>query len=436
VVRRHGAVDTEDNPADVSSERPVVHSPPAPRRRHTSAAAAAVTPVDRVDRVAIGVNGTTADAVPVTVIDVREREPDLVELEPAPEDLATAEPVLVPTHRAPAAGEQVERAERGGDGAPGADEVEDDEPAERVSVDGPSADLVRVYLREIGRVALLTAEQEVELARRIEAGVFAAELLASGERAEITRDLEAVRADGDRAKAHLVEANLRLVVSIAKRYAGRGLPLLDLVQEGNLGLIRAVEKFDYTKGYKFSTYASWWIRQAISRAVADQARTIRVPVHMVETVNRLLRTQRQLAQDLGREPTDEDLARHLDLPVERIQELRRLAMEPVSIHTPVGEDEGSELGDLIEDAESPEPVDVVSSGMLAGHIEAVLACLGERERQVVRLRYGLTDGNPHTLEEVGQAFGVTRERVRQIEAKSLAKLRHPQLSSQLRDFLG
>ncbi|HSF26053.1 MAG TPA: RNA polymerase sigma factor RpoD [Actinomycetes bacterium] len=414
-----------------SPDRPVVHSPPAPRRHRSAGAAPPVLVVQR--RVVTAEGGMVPQVVRTEDGRDGEQAPDLVE-EPAPEELAQveaehgAESVSVEA----GAGEAIE----GTESARAVDDAEDDEPPERVTLDGPSADLVRVYLREIGRVALLTAEQEVQLARRIEAGVFAAELLASGERAEIAGELQAVRADGERAKSHLVEANLRLVVSIAKRYAGRGLPLLDLVQEGNLGLIRAVEKFDYTKGYKFSTYASWWIRQAISRAVADQARTIRVPVHMVETVNRLLRTQRQLAQDLGREPSDEDLSNHLDLPVERIQELRRLAMEPVSIHTPVGEDEGSELGDLIEDAESPEPIDVVSAGMLAGHIEAVLACLGERERQVVRLRYGLTDGNPHTLEEVGQAFGVTRERVRQIEAKSLAKLRHPQLSSQLRDFLG
>ncbi len=309
------------------------------------------------------------------------------------------------------------------------------QPGVRRDSEGPSADLVRVYLREIGRIKLLTADQEVELARRIEAGLFAADLLTRGERPELAEELADLRRDGQRAKAHLVEANLRLVVSIAKRYAGRGLPLLDLVQEGNLGLIRAVEKFDYTRGFKFSTYASWWIRQAISRAVADQARTIRVPVHMVETVNRLMRTQRQMAQELGREPTDAELGQRLDTSVARVQELRRLAMEPVSIHAPVGQDEGSELGDLIEDVESPEPVEIVSSGMLAQHLEWVMTSLGERERAVLRMRFGLLDGNPHTLEEVGRSFGVTRERVRQIEAKSLAKLRHPRLASQLRDFL-
>ena len=303
---------------------------------------------------------------------------------------------------------------------------------------GTSTDLVRVYLREIGRVPLLTAAQEVELARRVEAGVFAAERLGldSDLPRRLTTDLLSIANDGQRAKLQIIEANLRLVVSIAKRYAGRGLPFLDLIQEGNLGLIRAVEKFDYTKGYKFSTYASWWIRQAVSRAVADQARTIRIPVHMVETVNRILRTQRMLVQTLGREPTAAEIAERVDLPAERVSEIRRLAMEPVSLHSPVGEEDGSELGDLIEDAEAVPPADMVSAGMLQTHLAEVLNSLGDREREVVRMRYGLVDGEPRTLEEVGRAFGVTRERVRQIEAKSLAKLRHPHLSDQLRDYLG
>ncbi len=303
---------------------------------------------------------------------------------------------------------------------------------------GTSTDLVRVYLREIGRVPLLTAAQEVELARRVEAGVFAAERLGldSDLPRRLTTELLSIANDGQRAKLQIIEANLRLVVSIAKRYSGRGLPFLDLIQEGNLGLIRAVEKFDYTKGYKFSTYASWWIRQAVSRAVADQARTIRIPVHMVETVNRILRTQRMLVQTLGREPTAAEIAERVDLPAERVSEIRRLAMEPVSLHSPVGEEDGSELGDLIEDAEAVPPADMVSAGMLQTHLAEVLSSLGDREREVVRMRYGLVDGEPRTLEEVGRAFGVTRERVRQIEAKSLAKLRHPHLSDQLRDYLG
>jgi RNA polymerase primary sigma factor len=303
---------------------------------------------------------------------------------------------------------------------------------------GTSTDLVRVYLREIGRVPLLTAAQEVDLARRVEAGVFAAERLDrdAGVPGRLPGELVAVARDGERAKQQIIEANLRLVVSIAKRYAGRGLPFLDLIQEGNLGLIRAVEKFDYTKGYKFSTYASWWIRQAVSRAVADQARTIRIPVHMVETVNRILRTQRMLVQTLGREPTAAEIAERVDLPAERVAEIRRLAMEPVSLHSPVGEEDGSELGDLIEDVEAVPPADLVSAGMLQSHLAEVLTHLGDREREVVRMRYGLVDGEPRTLEEVGRAFGVTRERVRQIEAKSLAKLRHPHLSDQLRDYLG
>jgi len=302
---------------------------------------------------------------------------------------------------------------------------------------GPATDLVRHYLREIGRVPLLTAVQEVELARRVEAGIFAEEKLADefSLAPALRAELELVARDGDRAKRQLIEANLRLVVSIAKRYAGRGLPFLDLVQEGNLGLIRAVEKFDYTKGYKFSTYATWWIRQAITRALADQARTVRVPVHVVEMINKIVRMQRHLLQEQGREPTPDEVAQRLDLTPDRVREVLRLAQDPVSIHTPVGESEDSELGDLIEDVDAVSPIEAASFSLLRQHLDAVLETLGEREKRVVQLRYGLTDGETHTLEEVGQVFGVTRERVRQIEAKTLAKLRHRSYIDQLRDYL-
>jgi len=315
---------------------------------------------------------------------------------------------------------------------------ETDEPEQQVMVAGATADPVKDYLKQIGKVPLLNAEQEVELAKRIEAGLFAEEQ--SGDEAnklkeKVRDEYEWISEDGRRAKNHLLEANLRLVVSLAKRYTGRGMLFLDLIQEGNLGLIRAVEKFDYTKGYKFSTYATWWIRQAITRAMADQARTIRIPVHMVEVINKLARVQRQMLQDLGREPTPEELAKELDMTPEKVVEVQKYGREPISLHTPLGEDGDSEFGDLIEDSEAIVPAEAVSFTLLQEQLHAVLDTLSEREAGVVSMRFGLTDGQPKTLDEIGKVYGVTRERIRQIESKTMSKLRHPSRSQVLRDYL-
>ena len=309
---------------------------------------------------------------------------------------------------------------------------------EELAMKTPTSDPVRMYLKEIGKVPLLTAEEEVDLAKRIEAGLFASEKIQSPSKKiadKLRRELEAIERDGQIAKRKLVEANLRLVVSIAKRYVGRGMLFLDLIQEGNLGLIRAVEKFDYTKGYKFSTYATWWIRQAITRAIADQARTIRIPVHMVETINKLIRIQRQLLQDLGREPTPEEIAHEMDLTPDKVREILKVSQEPVSLETPIGEEEDSHLGDFIEDSDAVVPIDAASFILLQEQLDSVLHTLSEREKKVIQLRFGLTDGHPRTLEEVGREFGVTRERIRQIESKTLSKLRHPSRSQKLRDYL-
>jgi RNA polymerase primary sigma factor len=302
---------------------------------------------------------------------------------------------------------------------------------------GPAADLVRVYLNGIGKTALLTAAEEVELAKRIEAGVFAQHMAETNPRLSAQRKLElkALVRDGHVAKNHLLEANLRLVVSLAKRYTGRGMLFLDLIQEGNLGLMHAVEKFDWRKGFKFSTYATWWIRQAITRAMADQARTIRIPVHMVEVINKLARVQRQMLQDLGREPTPEELALELDMTPEKVVEVQKYGREPISLHTPLGEDGDSEFGDLIEDSEAVVPADAVSFTLLQEQLHSVLDTLSEREAGVVAMRFGLTDGQPKTLDEIGKVYGVTRERIRQIESKTMSKLRHPSRSQVLRDYL-
>jgi RNA polymerase primary sigma factor len=336
---------------------------------------------------------------------------------------------------------------------PGADEVEevvvpgggfvlshteeDDIPTQSTTITGATADPVKDYLKQIGKVALLNAELEVELAKRIEAGLFAEEKLAGKRKLarEMERDLKWVVKDGQKAKSHLLEANLRLVVSLAKRYTGRGMQFLDLIQEGNLGLIRAVEKFDYTKGYKFSTYATWWIRQAITRAMADQARTIRIPVHMVEVINKLARVQRQLLQDLGREPTPEELARELDMTPEKVVEVQKYGREPISLSTPLGEDGDSEFGDLIEDTEAVVPADAVGFTMLQRELERILQSLHPREAGVIKSRFGLGDGVQKTLDQIGEEFGVTRERIRQIESKTMSKLRHPSRSQMLRDYL-
>ena len=323
-----------------------------------------------------------------------------------------------------------------------APDVEEDRVRARREVDqalkAPTNDPVRMYLKEIGRVPLLTAQEEVDLAKRIEVGLVATDHLAKGKDQHSEkewRDFRWQERDGMMAKRHLVEANLRLVVSIAKRYVGRGMAFLDLIQEGNLGLIRAVEKFDHTKGFKFSTYATWWIRQAITRAIADQARTIRIPVHMVETINKLARIQRQLLQDLGREPTADEIAQQMELPSEKVREIQKISQEPVSLETPIGEEEDSHLGDFIEDSEAIVPLERASFRLLQEQLESVLHTLSEREKEVIEMRFGLKDGQPRTLEEVGKKFGVTRERIRQIESKTLSKLRHPSRSQKLRDYL-
>ncbi|MEV5331506.1 RNA polymerase sigma factor [Streptomyces werraensis] len=349
-------------------------------------------------------------------------------------DLLVAMPARSPVGQRPGTGpeEPVEA------GPP--DVVEPAEPVDprvRPETGGPSSDLFRQYLREIGRIPLLTAAEEVELARRVEAGLFAEEKLrlTPDLDSRLAHDLDRLVVMGRMAKRRLIEANLRLVVSVAKRYVGRGLTMLDLVQEGNLGLIRAVEKFDYARGFKFSTYATWWIRQAMSRALADQARTIRVPVHVVELINRVVRVQRRMLQERGHEPTPQEVAAHLDLPPERVGEVLRLAQEPVSLHAPVGEEDDVALGDLIEDGDAASPVESAAFLLLRQHLEAVLSTLGERERKVVQLRYGLVDGRPRTLEEIGRIFGVTRERIRQIESKTLSKLRDHAYADQLRGYL-
>ncbi|GAA3534621.1 hypothetical protein GCM10022234_34320 [Aeromicrobium panaciterrae] len=401
---------------------PAKKAAPAAKAPAKKAAAAAKTDSTDESHIPAGVDLTNALEVPAVQVDADGNKilPDIPD-EEFEKDLAT-DPTL-------------KEDEKSSYTISAADES--DEPVQQVMVAGATADPVKDYLKQIGKVSLLTAGQEVELAKRIEAGLFAEEKLAKGGRisAKMLEELEWITVDGRRAKNHLLEANLRLVVSLAKRYTGRGMLFLDLIQEGNLGLIRAVEKFDYTKGFKFSTYATWWIRQAITRAMADQARTIRIPVHMVEVINKLARVQRQMLQDLGREPTPEELAIELDMTPEKVVEVQKYGREPISLHTPLGEDGDSEFGDLIEDSEAIVPADAVSFTLLQEQLHAVLDTLSERESGVVSMRFGLTDGQPKTLDEIGKVYGVTRERIRQIESKTMSKLRHPSRSQVLRDYL-
>jgi RNA polymerase primary sigma factor len=384
---------------------------------------------DDAEDVIIGLEIDEPDAVDSAAADDAGPGPGAAGGDAEPDEAAAAEGLVRPAKPA---------REEGEDEAFVYGDDDEDLPAAQVAVAGATSDPVKDYLKQIGKVPLLNAEQEVELAKRIEAGLFAEEKLAEGRaslRPEARGDLEWIADDGRRAKDHLLEANLRLVVSLAKRYTGRGMLFLDLIQEGNLGLIRAVEKFDYTKGYKFSTYATWWIRQAITRAMADQARTIRIPVHMVEVINKLARVQRQMLQDLGREPTPEELAAELDMTPEKVIEVQKYGREPISLHTPLGEDGDSEFGDLIEDSEAIQPGEAVSFTLLQEQLHSVLDTLSEREAGVVSMRFGLTDGQPKTLDEIGKVYGVTRERIRQIESKTMSKLRHPSRSQVLRDYL-
>jgi len=442
----------DDQTADPKSTRPrkaAAGDKGARAPRKAAPKAAAKTGAKKDDAPAAGGQPAAEGAEPDAAADAEPDElesPDLEDLEDVESEIAAAAVDEVEEE------EPAEKDVKDGGGSSsgsgsGSDFVWDEEESEalrQARKDAEltaSADSVRAYLKQIGKVALLNAEEEVELAKRIEAGLYAAERVRSAEEEterltpQLRRDLRWIVRDGERAKNHLLEANLRLVVSLAKRYTGRGMAFLDLIQEGNLGLIRAVEKFDYTKGYKFSTYATWWIRQAITRAMADQARTIRIPVHMVEVINKLGRIQRELLQDLGREPTPEELAKEMDISPEKVLEIQQYAREPISLDQTIGDEGDSQLGDFIEDSEAVVAVDAVSFTLLQDQLQSVLATLSEREAGVVRLRFGLTDGQPRTLDEIGQVYGVTRERIRQIESKTMSKLRHPSRSQVLRDYL-
>nr|WP_097318791.1 RNA polymerase sigma factor [Actinoplanes atraurantiacus] len=418
---------------------------PAPAPKQAAAAAGAADPAGApAKKAAAAKKAAPAKAVPGKKAAPGKPGEDGPEGEIDPEELAAEiEDVVVEEPAAMVAAAASDAASSATDGDFEWDDEESEalKQARRDAELTASADSVRAYLKQIGKVPLLNAEQEVELAKRIEAGLYAAERLRACDEGEeklernMERDLRWIGRDGERAKNHLLEANLRLVVSLAKRYTGRGMAFLDLIQEGNLGLIRAVEKFDYTKGYKFSTYATWWIRQAITRAMADQARTIRIPVHMVEVINKLGRIQRELLQDLGREPTPEELAKEMDITPEKVLEIQQYAREPISLDQTIGDEGDSQLGDFIEDSEAVVAVDAVSFSLLQDQLQQVLQTLSEREAGVVRLRFGLTDGQPRTLDEIGQVYGVTRERIRQIESKTMSKLRHPSRSQVLRDYL-
>ena len=428
-AKKAAATKTKKKAAEVGADKPAAKKPRGRKKKD----------VEAVEEVAVDLEVTEEEEFEPTGEDLEDPE-----LETDTDDEDVAEPEEDPEEEDPKVTEGAALRERTNAGihVKGgfvvSDSDETDEPVQQVTVAGATADPVKDYLKQIGKVSLLNAEQEVDLARRIEAGLYAeyklknqADEMTSRER----RELHFLAQDGQQAKNHLLEANLRLVVSLAKRYTGRGMQFLDLIQEGNLGLIRAVEKFDYTKGYKFSTYATWWIRQAITRAMADQARTIRIPVHMVEVINKLARVQRQMLQDLGREPTPEELAKELDMTAEKVVEVQKYGREPISLHTPLGEDGDSEFGDLIEDSEASVPADAVSVTLLQEQLHHVLDTLSEREAGVVSMRFGLGDGQPKTLDEIGKVYGVTRERIRQIESKTMSKLRHPSRSQVLRDYL-
>ena len=428
-AKKAAATKTKKKAAEVGADKPAAKKPRGRKKKD----------VEAVEEVAVDLEVTEEEEFEPTGEDLEDPE-----LETDTDDEDVAEPEEDPEEEDPKVTEGAALRERTNAGihVKGgfvvSDSDETDEPVQQVTVAGATADPVKDYLKQIGKVSLLNAEQEVDLARRIEAGLYA-EFKLKNQADEMTsrerRELHFLAQDGQQAKNHLLEANLRLVVSLAKRYTGRGMQFLDLIQEGNLGLIRAVEKFDYTKGYKFSTYATWWIRQAITRAMADQARTIRIPVHMVEVINKLARVQRQMLQDLGREPTPEELAKELDMTAEKVVEVQKYGREPISLHTPLGEDGDSEFGDLIEDSEAIVPADAVSFTLLQEQLHHVLDTLSEREAGVVSMRFGLGDGQPKTLDEIGKVYGVTRERIRQIESKTMSKLRHPSRSQVLRDYL-